>query len=399
MKEFNNFENSERTLIKKNKKQMNLEIKENSLNNSDISLKKKEINVLNSLKNNIDNSNNSKSSKKEINKTQPTFRVLINSLSANKEVIEVNNPLNNDNQTLNNKELEILDENNFFQCFICDNFFLYDFISKQIQCNHFFCPNCGKLFYEEKIEQGQFNNFKCGIKNCDYKLSDTIIENLVSKIHYQILLKKRNKQFNLNNKEINQSLNSNSDNLILNKIVDFNSNLRTFVVTNKIQNIINYSLKNVFDINSNETFFQYTKNKNQICPNCKEMELYGKSNKPFIKCLNCFNKFCKYCLKSFDINHLEKDNINRCKIYYRRKNYNKNQNKNFFANFLLNLIMLIGAYCIISTFFIVKLKKIIQYKKFSFFFIIKIIIYLFLSIIFTPLSILIIPYLSIISCI
>ena len=129
------------------------------------------------------------------------------------------------------------------------------------------------------------------------------------------------------------------------------------------------------------------------------MELYGKSNKSFIKCLNCFHKFCKYCFKNFDTNHLEKENINRCKIYYRRKKDNENQKMNFFPIFLLNILMLIGAYFIISTYFIVKLKKIIQFKKFSFIFIIKIIIYLFLSIIFTPLSILIIPYFSIITCI
>ena len=40
MKEFKNFENSDRKLIEKNKKQTNLEIKENSLNDSDNKFKK-----------------------------------------------------------------------------------------------------------------------------------------------------------------------------------------------------------------------------------------------------------------------------------------------------------------------------------------------------------------------
>ena len=112
-----------------------------------------------------------------------------------------------------------------------------------------------------------------------------------------------------------------------------------------------------------------------------------------------FNKYCKYCIKIFDSNHLEKENINRCKIFYRRKNDNENKKQNFLFIFLINISMLIGAFCIISTYFIVKLKKLIQFNKLSFILIIKIIMYLFLSIIFTPLSILIIPYLSIISCI
>ena len=400
MKEFKNYENSDRKLIDKNKKHTNLEIKENPLNdNKKVNLKVKEINTLNSLKNNIDNSNNSNSSKRELKKNSQTFRVLINSFSSKKEVIEIKNPLNNDNKNFNNHEMEFLNDNIYFQCYICENYFLHDLISKQIICNHFFCRNCGKLFYEEKIEQGQFMNFKCGIKICDFMIPDSIIKNLISKTHYEILLKKNNILLNLNNKEIIQNLNSNSDNLMLNKIVDFNSNLNTFFVKNKFQNIINYSLKNVFDINSNETFFHYSKNKNQICPNCKERELYGKNNKSFVKCLNCFNKYCKYCFKIFDSNHLEKENINRCKIFYRRKNDNENKKQNFLFIFLINISMLIGAFCIISTYFIVKLKKLIQFNKLSFILIIKIIMYLFLSIIFTPLSILIIPYLSIISCI
>lgn len=51
MKEFKNYENSDRKLIEKNKKHTNLEIKENPLNdNKKVNLKVKEINTLNSLK-------------------------------------------------------------------------------------------------------------------------------------------------------------------------------------------------------------------------------------------------------------------------------------------------------------------------------------------------------------
>ena len=295
------------------------------------------------------------------------------------------------------QESNINNELKYFQCYICENSYVYDFISLQIKCDHLFCHRCGKLFYEEKIEQGEFENFKCGITYCKFIIPDFIIETLISKTHLEIITKKKENCFSLLLTKQNSSLNS--ENLVLNRIVDFNSNLKTFFEKNKFQNVINYSLKNVCDIGSNENFFQYSKNKNQICPFCKEMQLYGKNTRAFVKCLNCLKKFCKYCFKQFDKNHLENDNKNRCRVYYRRK-IDKNKNQiSFSFKYIQIMLMLFGGYLVIATFFIVKMKKTFVDNKFSLYVFLKILYYFLLSIIFTPLSILIIPYLSILTCI
>ena len=387
-------ENSERPLFENKIKKEKNEIKL-TINNKNEDTKIKENNKReNSIKNNLEFSE--KSTEKEKNSFLQTYKILINKKNENNIKELINPKIINDNE-YNNQEMEFIEDNTFYQCYICENYFVYDFITLQIKCKHIFCVQCGKIFYEEKIEQGQFENFKCGIKNCSFYLPDSLLENLISKTHYEVISKKKGIKNNLINSQDNIS--SNSENLLLNKIVDFNSSIKSFFFQNKFQNILNYSLNNVFDINSNENFFQYSKNKNQICPKCKEMELYGKSSKPFIKCLNCLNKFCKYCFKPFEANHIEQDNKNRCKIYYRRKVQKVKEKTSFFMKFLQSILMMIGAYLIISTYFIVKTKKIIQNNHFSFFIFFKVIFYLILSLIFTPLSVLVIPYLTIISCI
>ena len=128
------------------------------------------------------------------------------------------------------------------------------------------------------------------------------------------------------------------------------------------------------------------------------MNLYGKNSKPFVKCLNCLKKYCKYCFKIYENGHIEHDSKNRCKVFYRRRNDNKKIN-GFWFKFLQNILMLIGSFLLISTFFIIRMKKTYQNNNFSFLVLIKMLIYFFLSLIFTPLSFLIIPYISIISCI
>ena len=104
---------------------------------------------------------------------------------------------------------------------------LYDYITLQIPCEHKFCQSCGKLFYEEKIEQGQFDNFKCGITKCDYLIPENIIENLISKTHYDVIIKKKEELLTPQTKQCSIS---NSENLVLNKIVDFNCNLKSFLI-------------------------------------------------------------------------------------------------------------------------------------------------------------------------
>ena len=401
-------EQSDRVFLENKLKNKNEEIKDLSISKDD-DTKIKEYNPIEiaNFQNEIKDDSNKSSNDGKISHT---FKIFINKKLSNRE--SNNNINNNISHSLQISPIQIKQENtnyfnnniqkthfinemSYFRCFICENYYLYDYITLQIPCEHKFCQSCGKLFYEEKIEQGQFDNFQCGITKCNIIIPETIIDNLISKTHYDVITKKKEE---LLSPQTKQYSNANTENLILNKIVDFNCNLKSFFDKNKFQNILNYSLKNVCDINTNEIFFQYSKNKNQICPNCKEMHLYGKNTKPFVKCLNCLKKYCKYCFKIYEAGHIENDSKNRCKVFYRRRNVNKKIN-GFWFKFLQNILMLIGSFLLISTFFIIRMKKTYQNNNFSFLVLIKMLIYFFLSLIFTPLSFLIIPYISIISCI
>ena len=401
-------EQSDRVFLENKLKNKNEEIKDLSISKDD-DTKIKEYNPIeiSNFQNEIKDDSNKSSNDGKISHT---FKIFINKKLSNRE--SNNNINNNISHSLQISPIQIKQENtnyfnnniqkthfinemNYFKCYICENYYLSDYITLQIPCEHKFCQSCGKLFYEEKIEQGQFDNFQCGITKCNIIIPETIIDNLISKTHYDVITKKKEE---LLSPQTKQYSNANTENLILNKIVDFNCNLKSFFDKNKFQNILNYSLKNVCDINTNEIFFQYSKNKNQICPNCKEMNLYGKNTKPFVKCLNCLKKYCKYCFKIYEAGHIENDSKNRCKVFYRRIKENKNNNS-CFNKFLQNILMLIGSFLIISTFFIIKMKKTYQNNNCSFLVLFKILLYFLLSLIFTPLSFLIIPYISIISCI
>jgi hypothetical protein len=401
-------EQSDRVFLENKLKNKNEEIKDLSISKDD-DTKIKEYNPIeiSNFQNEIKDDSNKSSNDGKISHT---FKIFINKKLSNRE--SNNNINNNISHSLQISPIQIKQENtnyfnnniqkthfinemNYFKCYICENYYLSDYITLQIPCEHKFCQSCGKLFYEEKIEQGQFDNFQCGITKCNIIIPETIIDNLISKTHYDVITKKKEE---LLSPQTKQYSNANTENLILNKIVDFNRNLKSFFDKNKFQNILNYSLKNVCDINTNEIFFQYSKNKNQICPNCKEMNLYGKNTKPFVKCLNCLKKYCKYCFKIYEAGHIENDSKNRCKVFYRRIKENKNNNS-CFNKFLQNILMLIGSFLIISTFFIIKMKKTYQNNNCSFLVLFKILLYFLLSLIFTPLSFLIIPYISIISCI
>ena len=77
-------------------------------------------------------------------------RVLItNNIKNNNKILPI--LLNESGEDYVNQELNINNNIKYFQCYICENSYVYDFISLQTKCNHLFCHRCGKLFYEEKI--------------------------------------------------------------------------------------------------------------------------------------------------------------------------------------------------------------------------------------------------------
>ena len=148
------------------------------------------------------------------------------------------------------------------------------------------------------------------------------------------------------------------------------------------------------EINNQNNFYLYIKRFLLECPICKDTSLYGNIKAPYYKCLKCLKSFCKYCREEYNDSHFDLSCKEHCKVFYRmkKKKYKKKFNIIFFLKFL---VIFIFAYLYIMTFFINKLKESFKIKNFGKR-IIYIIIFIILSIVFTPLSILLIPYFPII---
>ena len=298
------------------------------------------------------------------------------------------------NQGENSSPRNILSmlEVNYYQCYFCDQFFKIDSrILEFITCPHKFCIKCGKIFYEEKIEEGVYQKFKCGVFRCDKEINIEIIKAIISNNHAKII-KKREKE----NNEANFFKDKETD------IIFYNQNLKKNFSDQKADGIKLYSSNNVLDVNSNEAFYQYSKNKQLICPKCKEMSLYGKNCFHFIKCLNCFCRICKYCFKDYSVIHMDPTSFDRCKVYYRRDpekiKKNKKIQQSFIHKYLLNLFFVVSGYFIISSIFLVKFRKSLL-KSNCFLRIFLSCLYLLVFLCSLPICVFIIPYFPILASI
>jgi len=75
---------------------------------------------------------------------------------------------------------------------------------------------------------------------------------------------------------------------------------------------------NVLEIGDEETFINFNRKKDYFCAKCSEPALYGKNDLLYIKCLNCFNKVCKFCTRDYSLNHFDLATKDYCKVYYRK---------------------------------------------------------------------------------
>ena len=210
-------------------------------------------------------------------------------------------------------------------CFICEKPF---YLNKLLcaDCGlHFLCRKCLKNYYEDYIESQNAIILKCPCSKCDKKINYEIIRNIISEGHqhmYESKIKSNENKYS-NNDMIFNSINYNSKN---------NEN-----------SIKMYSEKHVLDVNSNMTFFMFKKSKDIFCPKCLNPNLFSKTGNHFIKCLNCNNKICKYCLKEYTSMHLNLRLEGYCKVYFRRESENP-EDKNYVLIFLLQLLFVIAMY-------------------------------------------------------
>ena len=245
------------------------------------------------------------------------------------QTINNNNNDNNDRavlkpiiirQNINNKRTHQV-------CEICDFTYAIDkFFLPQCK-QHYICKKCTKNYYEEKIEEGIKDLF-CPFSKCGSSIDIKDLQKFISSEHY-------NRLCLMNQKSKNNS-DENKNSFYFTKIkTDYNKS-----------NIQSYTKRNVIDINTNKDFFNYNSIREGFCPHCYEESLFSKTNTRFYKCLNCEMKICKMCFKEFTTNHLEINNLDHCKVFYRIEENENFRKKQTILNLLLQLFFVLASFFI-----------------------------------------------------
>jgi len=250
-----------------------------------------------------------------------------------KKVNDVENKLRyTDNLTVSERKSSLL----YRICLICDNYIIIQSLFVP-SCGHVFCIKCLKSFLEDKIEQGEVN-LKCPILKCTIKVMMETLRLIVSEKHYE----------NIKNKPA--IIHSNDDFPKSPRFKSLNLNQTAFD-TVKV-----YLKKHVIQINSSESMFLFTKNKDHFCIYCYEPTLFGKNGNKYVKCLNCLSSTCKFCLKKYTSDHFNKTNPNHCRVYFRTK-YKQTIIKEsypalFFHLIFIHIVSYLFLFC--GVFYIVK---------------------------------------------
>ena len=314
----NQLSKSKNELLTENNIQINNEKEEEKLENCDENWQNNiNFNIINL---NTNESNKSDDEEKKIQKTK-------NDLG---EQQTINNKNYNNNTDLINSIN--INKNKYYKqthqiCEICDFTYVIDKFFLPECKQHYICKKCTKNYYEEKIEEGIKDLF-CPFIKCGAQINIKDLKKFISLEHY-------NRLCLMNQKEKNNS-DENKNSFYFTKIkTDINKS-----------NIQSYTKRNVIDINSNKDFFNYNSIRGCFCPHCYQESLFSKTNTRFFKCLNCEIRLCKLCFKQFTVNHLEINNLEHCKVFYRIE-----ENLNFKKNQII-IHLLLQIFFVFASFFI-----------------------------------------------
>ncbi len=209
--EITNFNNDKNQLIKINEKTNEYSYSDyfnKSDNNSGRKFLTNDKIILDKLK-----INNNKIKKKFFNKlNQHDSKKSEENISQISKVTKKNENQNNIYYYINKFNKENGEE--YLLCFFCNNLFDEKNIINSGKCDHYFCLNCSKIYYQQFIENKNIYfleklKFICPIYFCNNEMDKDIILNLFNEEHKNmynkinnIILKndfKKNKQNNINN--------------------------------------------------------------------------------------------------------------------------------------------------------------------------------------------------------
>ncbi len=173
-------------------------------------------------------------------------------------------------------------------------------------------------------------------------------------------------------KKINNDKDISIKNIIYKNNIN-NSNNKTIPKATMADTIKNLTKKNVIEMSSSQTFLLLNRYKEFYCPNCNEPALYFKLNTNYLKCLNCFTKLCRFCMKTYTENHFDLLFINRCRLYYKRNYGISSFNKSLKVNemeklqkvkrFIIMFLLTALSFILLVMLFIKKINNLLKYKK------------------------------------
>ena len=256
------------------------------------------------------------------------------------------------------------------KCFICNC------LNKKLfhaeKCQHLFCSNCGKSFYEQQINNCIYS-LKCPKYLCYKNLDINVLKQFLSKYNYEKMIENIETINNTTNNILSKNIMANntpnihsSREKIIKKNYLFNNDSNSQSSKDNQTYLYNFSCNNTFHkdfiidkYNKNlpkknsELLLQRLTNifprlsdkdlckkhfikigaiskfnraikkinelKNIYCSSCNKPSLLLVKNKPFIKCLNCGFSICKFCYKQYNYLHLLRNNENSCRVFFRTK--------------------------------------------------------------------------------
>ena len=279
-----------------------------------------------------------------------------------------------------------------FKCIFCDKISNNEKYNSYFSCSHFFCKKCGKIFYEDNIDtmitKNNFTPFlKCPIIDCPKKISLSLLKSIISEKYYNQFMINLDKN---KNEMSNRKLKNQKDITIMKTETISTKKYDEIIHKNRVYNESNkYLQKNIIDLNSHNKYIYYIKKSFIRCSNCKEYSIYSGIEGNYDRCLKCMSKYCKYCHQIFENSHLDITKITHCKVFYRIEK--KFWSQYFWYRYLIILLIVIGGYLFVLTFFIIRIKKEIKNpqicKRIMIICICFILFFLFL-----PICLLILPY-------
>ena len=240
-----------------------------------------------------------------------------NMLSDETNFRNIKNHFNNNNNDLKKKEEKI-------ECGICNELFIVNDDNRVSKCGHAFCPSCWYDFLSVKIKENKLPSIKCLDYECQEKLEDKFIINLLNS---DINLIKKYKQYKLELDIINDPNKKlcpypNCDSYLEKKeklgkdVTCKNNHTFCFICLKKPHGKLPCNNENI-----DKSIVEYAVNNFvKKCPKCSIItEKNDGCN--HITCTKCGYQWCWLCNQAYNIDHFNKGKCKGFQFFKPKNDY------------------------------------------------------------------------------